>query len=51
MNFKDMVAEDISGVFLNLQEFGDKHTIGKKKLSVLLMKRDFKISKEIRLNL
>lgn len=31
MNFKDMVAEDISGVFLNLEEFGDKHTIGKKE--------------------
>ena len=31
MNFKDMVAEDISGVFLNLEEFGDTHTIGKKE--------------------
>ena len=31
MGFKDIVADDISGVFLNLEEFGDKHTIGKKE--------------------
>ena len=41
MNFKDMVAEDISGVFLNLEEFGDKHTIGKKETICILDEERF----------
>ena len=31
MSFKEEVASDIVGVFLNLEEFGDTHTIGKKE--------------------
>ena len=31
MGFKEEVASDIVGVFLNLEEFGDTHTIGKKE--------------------
>lgn len=41
MNFKDMVAEDISGVFLNLEEFGDKHTIGKKETICIIDEERF----------
>ena len=31
MSFKEKVANDIVNVFLNLEEFGDTHTIGKKE--------------------
>ena len=31
MSFKEEVASDIVSVFLNLEEFGDTHTIGKKE--------------------
>ena len=41
MNFKDMVAEDISGVFLNLEEFGDKHAIGKKETICIIDEERF----------
>ena len=32
MGFKEEVASDIVDVFLNLEEFGDTHTIGKKDM-------------------
>ena len=41
MGFKDIVADDISGVFLNLEEFGDKHTIGKKETICILDEERF----------
>lgn len=31
MGFKEEVASDIVSIFLNLEEFGDTHTIGKKE--------------------
>ena len=31
MGFKEEVASDIVDVFLNLEEFGDTHTVGKKE--------------------
>lgn len=41
MGFKDIVADDISRVFLNLEEFGDKHTIGKKETICILDEERF----------
>ena len=34
--FKDCVAADISGVFLNKMEFADDHTINGKKMTALV---------------
>lgn len=34
--FKDCVAADISNVFLNLQEFGDTHTVNGKEMTVMV---------------
>lgn len=41
MNFKDVVADDISDVFFNLEEFGDKHIIGKKEAICILDEERF----------
>lgn len=35
-SFKDLVAADISGVFLNRQEFADTHTIDGKPMTVVV---------------
>lgn len=35
-SFKEQIAADISGVFLNEQEFADKHTIDGKEMTVVV---------------
>lgn len=41
MGFKDIVNEDIINVFLNLEEFGDQHKIGKKYAICILDEERF----------
>lgn len=36
MNFKDVLKEDVYNVFLDLDEFGEKHTINGKAVTVII---------------
>ena len=39
MSFKEKVTNDLASVFLNLEEFGDTHTIGKKETVCVINKQ------------
>jgi hypothetical protein len=36
MSFKEMINEDIKGIFINLEEFGELHIIGGKEMTVII---------------
>lgn len=36
MNLKEMLAEDIKEVYMNLEEFGEMHTIGGREMPVII---------------
>ena len=36
MDFKELIKDDISNVFLNPEEFGELHTVGNRKMCILV---------------
>lgn len=41
MNFKEMVANDINNVFLNLEEFGSTHTFNGREIKCVIDEEKF----------
>lgn len=41
MNFKEMVANDINNVFLNLEEFGTTHTFNSREIRCVIDEEKF----------